>query len=249
MHLENSFITLIYSDDYLPSDGSLSKREWVLFMKRLRKAFPDKKIRFFMCGEYGENFARPHYHACLFGLDFPDKELWSVRDSVKLYRSPILETLWPYGHSTIGDVTFDSAAYVARYITKKITGDVAAIEDHYGSTDLLTGEWIFRQPEFILMSRGDRKGSGGIGKSWREKYKSDLEKDFITLRGVRMKPAKYYDRLFDIENPEVFHEYKLERRKKAARCEIDNTSKRLAVREKIHLKRSKLLKRGFENEA
>ena len=102
---------------------------------------PTQGVRFFHCGEYGELLYRPHYHACLFGFDFSDKVLWSTRGGVRLYRSKILEKLWTFGFSTIGDVTFESAAYVARYCTKKITGDKA--DEHYNG----------RSPEYVTMSR------------------------------------------------------------------------------------------------
>nr|QJB20072.1 MAG: replication initiator protein [Microvirus sp.] len=139
LHAENCFITLTYDPKKvppaeageLPADTSLNYRHFQLFMKRLRKRFPEKNIRFYMCGEYGENFGRAHFHACIFGLDFPDKTKWKKGkgDNITLYRSKILEELWTYGFSSVGTVTFESAAYVARYITKKITGEAA--ESHY----------------------------------------------------------------------------------------------------------------------
>ena len=73
MHAQSAFITLTYADEYLPSDGKLKYLDFQLFMKRLRK-YCGKEISFFMCGEYGEKTARPHYHACIFGYDFDDKK-------------------------------------------------------------------------------------------------------------------------------------------------------------------------------
>ena len=90
----NCFITLTYDPEHLPPDGSLVLDHFQRFMKRLRKRF-GSGIRFFHCGEYGEKFARPHYHACLFNFDFPDKVLYTIRDEIRLYRSAILEELWP----------------------------------------------------------------------------------------------------------------------------------------------------------
>lgn len=129
MHKENCFITLTYAPEHLPADQSLHYRDFQLFMKRLRKRFSGKVIRFYMCGEYGENFGRPHFHACLFGHNFDDLTLWKVQNKQKLYRSKTLEELWPFGHSSVGTVTFESAAYVARYIMKKVTGEAAEL--HY----------------------------------------------------------------------------------------------------------------------
>lgn len=129
LHKENCFITLTYASEHLPPDSSLHYRDFQLFMKRLRKKFTGKKIRFYMCGEYGENFGRPHFHACLFGHNFDDLKLWKTQNNIPLYRSKILEELWPFGHSSVGSVTFESAAYVARYIMKKVTGEAAEL--HY----------------------------------------------------------------------------------------------------------------------
>ena len=88
-------------------------RHFQLFMKRLRKEFAPTNIRFYMCGEYGEDFSRPHFHACLFNCFFGDrKRIPGGASGSPLYRSDILERLWPFGYSSIGDVTFESAAYV-----------------------------------------------------------------------------------------------------------------------------------------
>ncbi|MEO5355656.1 MAG: hypothetical protein H7835_21005, partial [Magnetococcus sp. XQGC-1] len=69
-HEHNCFITLTYNDDNLPANGSLNYRHFQNFMKRLRKYYVEFTVRFYMCGEYGENFARPHYHACIFAIMF-----------------------------------------------------------------------------------------------------------------------------------------------------------------------------------
>ena len=140
----NCFVTLTFDDVHLNHRGSLVKSDFQKFMKRLRKRYdgidavsrPDGSvhfpIRYFHCGEYGSLLSRPHHHACLFNFDFPDKELWSTRSGVRLFRSESLERLWPFGFCTIGEVTWESAAYVARYVTKKVTGKDAA--SHYVSS-------------------------------------------------------------------------------------------------------------------
>ena len=98
MYDRNCFVTLTYDDEHLPPNGSLNKRDFQLFMKRLRKRY-GSGIRYYQCGEYGELLGRPHHHAILFNFDFDDKVLWSVRDGVRLYRSASLEQLWPHGYS------------------------------------------------------------------------------------------------------------------------------------------------------
>ncbi len=74
LHENNCFITLTYDNTHLPSDGSLHYKDFQLFIKRLRKKFGNTRIRYYMAGEYGENFGRPHFHACIFGHDFHDKK-------------------------------------------------------------------------------------------------------------------------------------------------------------------------------
>lgn len=234
----NCFLTLTYSDANLPSDGSLNKRHWQLFMKKLRKRFSGSTIRFYMCGEYGDSFSNPHFHACIFGFDFPDKELFSTKHGVNLSRSSILESLWPYGFSTIGDVNFESAAYVARYVLKKVGGKLS--DSHYQAVLGSTGEIVHLMPEFTLMSRRP-----GIASGWWHKYHSDTDKDFLTMRGVKMRPPKFYDRLLHQHYPEVLNEHKLTRKSKAL-LSVDNSPDRLAVRHELAQLRSSKLKRGIE---
>ncbi|WNK14951.1 MAG: replication initiator protein [Microvirus sp.] len=231
-HEDNAFITLTYAPEHLPSDVSLKKNHFQKFMKRLRKAISPKKVRFFHCGEYGEQNQRPHYHACLFGYDFPDKILYTIRDECRLYRSPMLEKLWPMGFATVGNVTFESAAYVARYITKKITGDLA--ETHYNG----------RTPEYTTMSRRP-----GIGKNWYNEFKSDVfPSDEIVLRGKILTPPRYYDKQLEADDPILYEKIKLDRKDQAIQNAADNTTARLAVKEMCKLAQFKLLKRGLENE-
>ena len=114
---KNCFLTLTYADNKLPSDRSVNRRHVQLFLKRLRRAYPKAVIRYFGCGEYGERLGRPHYHLCVFGFDFPDKLLHTISGGHKLYRSASLEALWGFGHCLIGDLTFESAGYVARNVS------------------------------------------------------------------------------------------------------------------------------------
>lgn len=240
LYEQNAFITLTYSDEHLPADRSVNHRPFQLFMKRLTK-YTRKEyghgVRFYMCGEYGENFGRPHFHACLFGHDFEDKTLWKMERDIPLYRSKKLEELWPYGYSTIGGVTFQSAAYVARYIMKKITGEAAA--NHYEWMDPETGEFHNRKPEYTTMSRRP-----GIGSRWLEKYRSDVyPDDFVVINGKKMKPPKYYDTQYELVYPTDLEQIKKARKQQGKKREAHNTPARLAVREKVQKARLSQLKR------
>lgn len=228
LHSSNCFLTLTYSDEHVPLYNSLCLRHFQLFMKRLRKRF-GTGIRFLHCGEYGETTLRPHYHALLFGFDFPDKEFYlTQRSGHRLYTSKILDDLWGLGICWIGSVSFESAAYVARYVLKKITGFDA--EQHYEVIDPATGEVVGRRvPEYATMSR--RRGIGG---DWFEKFSADVfPSDFVVRDGVQMRPPKAYDKLLERVDPDLMRRVRAARVVEARRYEADNTKDRLAVREEV----------------
>ncbi|AXL15507.1 replication initiator protein [Microviridae sp.] len=241
LHDDNCFITLTYDNDHLPADGSLDVSHFQKFMKRLRRKFPDKRIRFFHCGEYGEKYGRPHYHALIFGFDFPDKELYQVRNDQKLFISDILSKLWPFGFSSIGSVTFDSAAYVSRYIMKKVTGDKAAL--HYSDIDYDTGEILgSRKPEYVTMSR-----KPGIAADWFREFGSDVfPDDFVVINGKKYKPPKFYDGQFELSHPDELKAIKAKRIVDAKARSFDNTPERLHVKEKVKFVQLQRLVRGLD---
>lgn len=194
-----------------------------------------------MCAEYGENFNRPHYHACLFGLDFTDKDPIREQEGIILYNSPTLDEIWGKGFTSIGDVTFETAAYTARYITKKITG--AEQHDHYQKTCEHTGNLISLEPEYTNMSLRP-----GIGKSWYDNYKSDLyPSDFAIHNNRKIKIPRYYDKIMELEGGDI-EKIKQKRRKKAARLAANNTPERLETREKLQHLKFKQLKRSYETQ-
>jgi len=227
MHSDNCFITLTYNDEHLPKDQSLKLEHFQKFMKRLRKKYGNG-IKFYHCGEYGEDLGRPHYHAILFNHDFQDKVYFNTINDNKYYISESLDALWGMGFANITNVTFDGCAYVARYVTKKINGDLA-FEHYLRYINKETGEYECRKPEYATMSRNP-----GIGKRFLETYKNDIyPKDFITVRGKKMKPAKYYDSQYEITDPEGYEKLKQRRLASAEKNKKDNTKKRLLVREKV----------------
>lgn len=223
MHEFNSFVTLTYNDEHVPKDGSLRYSDFQAFMRRLRKRVG--KVRFYMCGEYGAQFGRPHFHACLFGWIPPDRVFYrDMPSGARLYTSEVLEDLWPFGFSSVGDVTFESAAYVARYCLKKVTGAMAS--DHYRrvSDD---GEIYWLVPEFNHMSL-----KPGIGFDWFRRYQSEVYPfDRVIVRGMEVKPPKYYDNLLKLDNSFVLDEVQYDRYKKSLETLVDTTPERLRVRE------------------
>ena len=273
----NCFVTLTYRDKldctidqlnngyHLPDDRSLSKAHFRNFMKRLRKAFPDQRIKFFAVGEYGGicehgirlddvacplcRVGRPHYHACLFNCSFPDLVSYGSNDSGELrYTSPFLESIWKFGHVDVGELNFATAAYVSRYILKKVNGDRA--HDHYMRIDD-DGVCTWLQPEYSVMSRGNAKYKGqkcGIGADWYEKYGSDVfPSDEVPVpgSGVYKKVPRYYEEIFKEENPIGLEEIKEIRRQFRKAHADEYTPERLHSKYKVKQAQVDMLKRSI----
>lgn len=248
----NCFLTLTYAPEHLPALGSLDKRDFQLFMKRLRErvGFFDVSLwqwlpRYFHCGEYGERNGRPHYHACLFGFDFPDRVLFKTVRGVRLYTSVLLDEVWGLGQSTIGDVTFESAAYVARYVMKKVTGPKAPFE--YSVVDESTGELYLSavEPEYVTMSRRP-----GIAHAWYEKFGSEVfPSDEVIVRGHSCRPPRYYSKIFEAAHADLYEDVKRKRRAEFRKHLEDATPERLAVQETCANARVSLLRRSLGEES
>lgn len=202
----SAFITLTYAPEHLPSGGGLVHKHFQQFMKELRRDIAPHRVRFLMCGEYGEKLQRPHYHACIFGWDFPDQYLCGRKNGQDLYRSPQLERLWRRGISTVGSVTFQSAGYVARYIFKKKIGNDS--EFHYINQD--TGEIL--PTEYVKASNRP-----GLGYYWFQKYGMTdcFPHDRIVWGGNEYRVPRYYDKLLEEADPDLFATVKAKRVERA----------------------------------
>ena len=232
LHDESWFVTLTYDDTHLPPGASLRPKDYTDFMKRLRKAREPSKIRFLQCGEYGGRNHRPHHHALLFGVSFPDRKPvpGSADEGKPRWTSEELNRIWSNGNTDIGVVNHKTAAYCARYILKKITGDRA--ETHYRFVDPSTGEVFQRVPEYATMSRRP-----GLGHGWLRQYFSDVfPDDFIALRDGKQVPVPpYYDKQLQEVDPELFDRIKAARLAYALepRQQKNSTPARLRVREEV----------------
>lgn len=246
---ENCFITLTYDDEHLPFDIGLHIDHVQRFLKRLRKLLSPKTVRFFSCGEYGELNGRPHYHMLLFNHDFKDKQEWKKSPSGEMiYTSLSLENIWQKGFCTIGNLTFESAAYVARYITKKLSvSDKSPAEkkeeyyNKYQTVNYETGEIFDRKTEYIHMSRRP-----GIGKGWFDQYYNDVyTRDYVVLNGRKLRPPKSYDRQYDLLNPRTFSAIKAKRVAKALKNADNYSMERLEARAVIVNQRMSLYQRNL----
>lgn len=196
-----------------------------------------KEIRYYACGEYGRSGTiRPHYHICLFGHDFPDKYFWKMsKTGYPIYRSPALENIWTLGHSSLGDLTMETAGYTARYIMKK----------HFGPHAKFYYDGL--EPEYTVMSRRP-----GLARKWIEKYTSDVyPKDYFTIEGVKYQPPRYYDQYLEETNSHLYARTKWKRNEAREKEELENgpiDGKRLF--DKNHYRKcvTKTLERDLENE-
>lgn len=243
------FVTLTYNDKYLPTNESISKREVQLFLKRLRKYFTGRSIKYYAVGEYGEQNRRPHYHLILFNVDFEDKELWTMSNGNPIYCSPVLTRLWrdpdtkeSYGYANFGAVTYESAAYVARYSTKKQAGYKAL--EHYEHITRY-GELVQLEPEFALMSL-----KKPIGETWLKKYCSDifpLDKvvRLSTKGAVSMPVPRFYYKKLEKLDPGTYAAVKEQRTDKISSMH-KLTFHELQSAKKIFQSKTKSLKRDLE---
>lgn len=237
LHQRSAFLTLTYSDDNLPPGYQLDKSHLTNFFKRLRHEYEKDAngytVRYFACGEYGSKTSRPHYHVLLLNQDLPDQKLIKRGTKYNYYGSARLSELWPYGAHTIGDVSFESAAYTARYCMKK---------NQNGKT-ITDG----RTPEYIVMSRNP-----GLGTGYFDKFKDEiLSHDSIIVNGFpNALPRFYDDRLAGLtgmsEQIGLYTKIELikikRRRKLTFAARSDNSLRRLRIKEVVML--SKLKQKG-----
>ncbi|AXL14724.1 replication initiator protein [Microviridae sp.] len=235
---DNCFLTLTYDEDHLPGDRSLVKPHFQKFFKRLRKKYEPRKIRYFMCGEYGENLGRPHYHAIIFNYRPDDCELFEPsRSGEDQYTSATIQSLWGKGLCTIGEVNYQTAAYTARYCLKKVTGSAA--DAHYERVNEYFNFTYQIEPEYAEMSRRP-----GIGSDWYKQFSTDVfPSDFITIDGEKHRIPRFFTNRLQTSDAEAHAEIKENRKISATKHKSNNTRVRLRVRKKCAELRAKQLVR------
>lgn len=252
-----SFLTLTYSTEQLPLNGTLRKSDFQGFIKRLRERLREKghaNLKYYMCGEYGDQRQRPHYHAILFGW-FPDDGILADNNpgaANPLWRSAFLETVWcdskgnSLGRVLVGKVTEASAAYVARYTMKKLHGQEGDRE--YAETE--------RIPPYTAMSKG-------IGLRYLVDHMAEIYNNDNVLRENDLQPVsvpRYYDKKkaeyeanpakFNLKAPVKTRSIESVKRRRTEKARAmnprDMTPERLAVREEVVKLRVKRLRRAHE---
>lgn len=227
-HKHNYFVTLTYDDEHVPLNdhlnvdketGEVLSSEVVMtlnpvdlqkFIKRLRTnarrdGIKEDGIRFFGCGEYGEQKGRPHYHLILFDCPLPDLEVKYIQDGNAYYTSAFLERTWNKGIVIVADFSFQTAAYVARYMLKKHKGHDANYYEEHGLV-----------PEFTRCSRRP-----GIGYDYfRQNKLSIYTSDEVYLpqkdgEPLAVSPPAYYDRLMEVDEPALLEYNKANRKERA----------------------------------
>ena len=197
------FVTLTYDNENVPINYycdsetgerrpslSLRKRDFQLFNKSLRDNFGYRKIRYYLCGEYGEKTHRPHGHAIYFGLPLDPFKLvkWKVSDQgFTLYKCPELEKIWSRGNVFVSSVSWETCAYVSRYVTKKLNGDAAKFYELFNL-----------EPEFSLMSR-----KPGIGRRYFDEHPDCIEKGIhlaTDTRGFNFSAPRYFKSIWKLDN-------------------------------------------------
>lgn len=238
LYEQNEFVTLTYRK---PTQ-ELQHRDFQLFMKRLRKKKTMLDVRtmhtvprYLMCGEYGEQNKRPHFHACLFGIGFNEKTLYSESKGNKLWTSKELDDAWQLGHAVTGQLTFEAAAYIARYCikTREMPRDIRV--------DTETGEITELEHEYLQMSRRP-----GIGSAWFHQFHSEVyPHDRVVVRGRECRPPRFYDQALKTIDPLAAQTLEFLRHEKAATHAADQTPARLQAREAVATARLNLKERSL----
>lgn len=238
-HEQSCFVTLTYSEENIPYGNSLIPEDLSRFIKRLRKHCGSTRIRYYGVGEYGGFTDRPHYHAVIYGYDFPDRRVYLDRGHYTVDNSRILTKLWPFGHATVQNNSIECAAYVSKYAVKKITGKKA--KEWYEKIDSETGEIYTLEPEFARMSR-----KPGIGHDWLKKYYADLyPKGYVTNgSGNKIPPPEYFNKLYERWFPEEMEALRDDKREENFSRYMEANTERMEAREIIQTAQHKLKSGG-----
>lgn len=227
-------VTLTYDEEHLPGDRLLRHSDFQKFMKKLRRR-SGEKLSYFMCGEYGGQTGRPHYHALLFGEDFRDRYQIRTSDQQDLSCSYELDEIWPHGRATVDDMNYGTVRYVTGYLSKKVnangnfTGPLAELRNEH------TGELTIKplQPEYRAMSRNP-----GLGRHWIERnFERVYPLDEVQINGQSYPPPGFYDRWLRRHHPSLYVDVQRKRLDARIDSQLEWTPERCGSAEEIHSQR------------
>lgn len=164
---EDYYKKLHLSKEYYGLIPYLSRRDYQLFIKRLRKTilleFPNEKIRYYICGEYGPVHFRPHFHLLLF-LD---------SQPLASQMGEYVRSCWPYGFIDCQLATSSATGYVSKYINSN--SRLSAIQ-RLSAFKPFSRHSVFFAQSFYKVSReeieqNDFRGITGRGISVNGKFK------------------------------------------------------------------------------
>lgn len=234
-HKKSCFVTLTLDEKNLPWDNSVSKDVLRNFMKRLRKNVSPTLIRYFGCGDYGDEGDRPHYHIALFGVGTIDHKFrWRNRAE----SGPVVEA-WDRGFVEISEMNFERAKYVAKYILRKKSGDYASEfrEEPFRSCSKTLGlPYAIENEAKIKKLKSCTIGGVKVGIPRYYLKKIDVDLSQVIVDGRRKILDFYSERGFDVstgfdgDNPIFFEEYSPEI-KKALKQHDKNLKALLEIRE------------------
>lgn len=189
-HKLNTFVTFTYNQDSIRSEEIIYE-DFQLFMKRLRRKYPNNNIRYIVSCEYGTDFKRPHFHAIIFGYDAPDKKyLRKTQKGSILYSSDELSRLWNNGFVSVGEANEKTAYYIAKYSLSNSKHEI--IRDHTGEISVLS--------DYMRCSTRP-----AIGLRYFEKYYKYVVADAI----AENKPIpRYYVKILEEIDPGLLFQYK-----------------------------------------
>lgn len=214
------FVTLTYSDEFLPKNNSLVKDELSRYFKRLRKdlSLENRKIKVFAAGEYGDKTHRPHYHAIIFGLSpYLQHDRSLIVDNWKLCDDDIFVwkhrgNEWLKGNA-IDYVSRATFQYVAKYVQKRLTGSDG--EKEYTETGRIA-PYSYK--------------SNGLGlKSLNEQAQFIKDNGFLYLNGEKVPVPKYYRDKLGVKgfmNPEKYSSFQ----RQAISNQINKTSSLMVLK-------------------
>lgn len=208
------FVTLTYHDKYLPKGRNLCKRDVQLFLKRLRKrlSMENRRLKYYICGEYGPKTLRPHYHAILFGC--------TAKDSTIIFQAWGKCTI---AHFDVQDLpSADAMSYVTGYARKKI---LPTYNDRI--KDCVS--------EFRLQSLG-------LGRSYIENHpqKPQIQDTGLIITGPetynKMLPLRYYRKILGL-SPEVVKSASMVLEEEAIKEEMSRLKRSFPVSPDSHLRK------------